>query len=571
MVWYQDWDEELRRTPPSSPVNHGRELGDSMGCAFRNQELDFEHGINHSDSTSMTHNSNPASAMYSIGSLEPVAELNPEQVELPWSFMDRASERIEQATYAMDADITEKIERCQYIEFQIPAPSGNQYTPGYLSPPSGLRATEALRATQIPEEHLQSAPVIPTCFNCGELGHNSRDCTKYPKCQADGHNVRDCTICTKCGEQDHNVRDCTFGLPKFDMFMDLAPELRDRIYAFALVSDRAILPHLCDHDLKFHDDNQQHHGATNRLLGITKVSKQVRDEALPIFYSANTFQVGNDTVTYFDRLRHLGRFQMIRHVQFDIVMRKEMRAAGILRGMNQYIKEANAYEKQLLDVQSTGDLHDTHASTQHANCSPAPPSSNLTGSTYKSLTDHPQYHAGGIEELNTLIALRKLTSAFTPTATPSFSRYPTYTSKLVLPVPRASLFTQYDSLNWFPTVCYGLGIQLHLVENVPVDYSGEGFITVTWHQKYQKKDFTIPIDTSFFSATSSSTGSGLSTRLPHDVGGVLEGQTEVYKRALEMFPDLEKMARPKQTTYYRRNCQQDDIRWYTVPTEGGGV
>ncbi|KAF1840762.1 uncharacterized protein K460DRAFT_321217, partial [Cucurbitaria berberidis CBS 394.84] len=328
--------------------------------------------------------------------------------------------------------------------------------------------------------------------------------------------------------------------------MELAPELRERIYDFALASERPILPHLCDRTLKFHDDNQQQHDATNRLLGITKVSKKVRNEALPMFYSANTFQVGSDTVTYFDRLEHLGRFHLIRHVRFDIPMRREMRAGGILRGMNQYIKEADAYEAEFLTGQP---------STRTC--------SYLIGSSFQSLIDHPQYCAGGIEELKMFIALRKLTSTFTPLASSSSSpsSAPTFTSKLVLPIPRADIFTQYDSLKWFPTVCYGLGIHLHLVENIPLDYAGQGLISITWHQKYQKKDF-------------GSTGSSSSTNFTSSAAAAVHddsAQTEVYTRALELFPSLESMARPTCNTYHRSNCKRDAIRWYSMPTEGGGV
>lgn len=135
----------------------------------------------------------------------------------------------------------------------------------------------------------------------------------------------------------------------FSLFQDLAPELRERVYAFALASNRPIRPHLCDSSayraLKFHDDNQQVHNATNKLLGITLVSRQIRAESFSVFHSTNVFEVDKDTSTYFDRPEHLGRFHMIRQVRFQIMHRLEHRATEILRGMKQYLREKDAYEK----------------------------------------------------------------------------------------------------------------------------------------------------------------------------------------------------------------------------------
>ncbi|KAJ4367642.1 hypothetical protein N0V83_007227 [Neocucurbitaria cava] len=352
--------------------------------------------------------------------------------------------------------------------------------------------------------------------------------------------------------------------------MKFAPELRERIYAFALASDRAILPHLCDNTtdkVTFHDDNQQQqHDSVHKLLGITRVSKQIRKESFPVFYSANTFEVGSDTVTYFARLEHLGRFHMIRHVDFKICMYKETRAGGILRDMNQYIKMADAYEKSLLGSDMINALLTSklpaYAQNEHP---PTNSAAFLIGSNFTTLTEHPQYHAGGTEELSTLITLQKLTSTFTsPAATSSSSSSslttPKYTSKLVLPVPRASIFEEYASLKWFPNVCYGLGMRLHLLDNVPLTHTGSGFITVTWHQRYQKKDFSAA------TTTGASSEGGV-----HGGGNGAGVQTEVYKRAIELFPDLEKMARPTQTSYHRSDCKRTGITWYTMPTEGGGV
>ncbi|KAF1943227.1 hypothetical protein EJ02DRAFT_343642 [Clathrospora elynae] len=321
--------------------------------------------------------------------------------------------------------------------------------------------------------------------------------------------------CYKCRSNDHITRNCMVQVHRFFKFMELAPELRERIYEYALSTDHPISPHLCDSSVKFHDDSQRAHNAIDQLLGITKVSKQIRAESLPMFYSANAFNVGKDTTSYFDRLEHLGRFHMVRHVRFEIYMEKQDNAAvRLLRRMNQYIKEEDRYIKTLLWP---------------------------VGASNAMLTRHPQYTNGGLPDLNTLITLRKLTSVFPNSAT--------YSSKLVIPVPNAERVTSHDRLKWFPVVMYGLGISLHYVENVPFDYNENGRVGMTWHQKYQKKDFT-------------------------ESGGVakyVDGQTEVYKRALELCPQLESQPRAKGSCYPRSNCRGMYKGWCDIPTEGGWV
>ncbi|KAH7388870.1 hypothetical protein BKA66DRAFT_460993 [Pyrenochaeta sp. MPI-SDFR-AT-0127] len=374
----------------------------------------------------------------------------------------------------------------------------------------------------------------PWCSNWKEDGPNAKkyeDCFKHRQAE------------------EHSVHDCTSGRPQFHQFMELAPELRERIYRFILASDGPINPHLCDTKLEFHDDSQpRRHGAIGALLRITRVSKQVREESLPVFYSVNTFTIGKDTATYFDRLEHLGRFHMIRHVRFDIDMRKESSTALTLRSMNQFIKEAEAYEDSLTLKDQTikepvifpGTEHHLHAQSIVTKRSAAA----IVGESFASLTDHPQYLAGGVSELSALIVLRKLKTTFS-------SSSGVQTTKLVLPVPRADIFTQYDSLKWFPTVCYGLGIDLHFVENIPFDCAGQGFFTLTWHQKYQKKDFA--------------------SKALGDASNDMVRHVDVQSRLLELFPDLESMPRPRVNTYYRYGCDGELRAWYSVPTEGGGI
>lgn len=73
-------------------------------------------------------------------------------------------------------------------------------------------------------------------------------------------------------------------------------------------------------------------------------------------------------------------------------------------------------------------------------------------------------------------------------------------------------------------------------------------MTVTWSQKFQKKEF----------------GTGLG-------GGEEEGSAnaKMYQRVLDMYPDLEDMARPRLRSYYRIGCDGEVRKWFDVYTEGG--
>ena len=343
-------------------------------------------------------------------------------------------------------------------------------------------------------------------FEAAQISQASSDLCL--NCHQYGPSVDDCLRCFLCQHEDYTVCNCNVSKAIFHKFMELVPELREHIYSFALASDRAILPHLCDSTLKFHDDNTpQQHGAISKLLNLTRVSKQVRDESLPIFYSTNTFMVGKDTATYFARLEHLGRFQWIRHVQFVVDTRKEASAAMIFRNLTQYIREAETYEKKLVEQNEVVTQSENHMSKEaevslrrsdEDKAYNTPGFSNnqsvvkeeheiqsvssLVGASFTSLTNHPQYLSGGLSELSVFIVLRKLTSMTT-----SANGIPSH--QLVLPVPRTSIFTQFGSLKWFPAIWTALGIDLHLVPNVPLDHVGDGIIMLTWHQRLQKRDF----------------------------------------------------------------------------------
>jgi hypothetical protein len=98
---------------------------------------------------------------------------------------------------------------------------------------------------------------------------------------------------------------------------------------------------------------------------------------------------------------------------------------------------------------------------------------------------------------------------------------------------------------------YGLGIQIHYVENVPFSSVPGNTVDVTWHQRFQKKDFgNIP---DYFNPIDST------------------GQTTAYKRALELDPKLEEKSRPRGWAYLRTTCVGGISEWFDIATEGGGV
>jgi hypothetical protein len=315
--------------------------------------------------------------------------------------------------------------------------------------------------------------------------------------------------------------------PKFEKFMALPPELRERIFEEALYTGAAIKPHLCsstDNDkIQFHDDSMPDHNGMQKPLGITRVSRRIRAESLPCFYSANTFIVSQDTATYFMRLEHLGRFHMIRHVQFDVRTRLEKYAPVTLQHMNKHLRDVEAYERVpgTPAKQKAGLLRDTQ--------------------TLAWLKAHPNHIAGGLDGLYQFICLRMLTSRFTENPNAPVDASGTcqgYTTKLVLPIPSKLIFERYSHLKWFPTVCHGLGIHLHFLEGHELTFSEHKIIGITWHQQFQKKDFR-----------------------QKDAE-----KMDVKGRILELFPEVKGAAvTGGGMWYYRRRCRRvEGIEWFRV-------
>jgi hypothetical protein len=305
--------------------------------------------------------------------------------------------------------------------------------------------------------------------------------------------------------------------PKFEIFLELPPEIKGRIYSYALSNDAPIRPHLCDSApsdaIKFHDSAQHsrlhpNHGSINALLGITLVSKSIRAESLPLFYSSNTFAVGPDTPTYFAHLQTLGRFHLIRNVQFSIHMNAEKWTAQYLEQMTTYLKAAEAYE------------------LVHAN-------EGMKG--YEFLMNHPRYNAAGLTEMALMICLRMLSSTF-PSSTSTQS-----TPTFVLPIPSATHFAEIASLAWIPGVCRGLGIHLRFLEGHKLAYSGDGVIGVVWRQKFQKKEFC-------------------------EIAEGEKGGKAVKARVQEIYPDLQKRIIWERCSYYRTTCDGMRYKWFAVKT-----
>ncbi|KAL1599678.1 hypothetical protein SLS60_007481 [Paraconiothyrium brasiliense] len=356
----------------------------------------------------------------------------------------------------------------------------------------------------------------------------------------------------------------------FHRFLDLPKELRERIYQIVLQSNKPIAPHLCDADrptrkangkanskairfhdddkversaIRFHDDNQAEHNAIYKTLTVTRVSRQVRAESLPIFYGTNTFDVIADTPTYFSRLEQLDRFHMIRQVTFVVQFSKgETSSQKLLWMLLQHFEEEKAFEtEQIEEARINNECKDKGKSTAKNAAAPAllthePDATTFYTDNPKVLKSHPQHSMGGLEA--NFLVLRMLSATF---------QDGDYNRKLVIHVPTPTLFTQYNSLIYFPSVCEGLGIQLQLVSGRDVEMVGSGF-RLSWAQKFQKKSFAD------------------STTAKDD--GELETLT---KRVRALYPNIEEVSRPAKRTYYRRKCKSNDVEWFSIDTAGGFV
>ncbi|KAF2447773.1 hypothetical protein P171DRAFT_470957 [Karstenula rhodostoma CBS 690.94] len=347
--------------------------------------------------------------------------------------------------------------------------------------------------------------------------------------------------------------------PTFHKFMELPRELRERVYEFVLKSNKSIAPHLCDAGrpahkgkancgkaIRFHDDNQANHNAICKMLTITRVSKQVRQESLPIFYGVNTFDTVEDTPTYFTRLEQLDRFHMIRHVNFWVrFWKSEQYPQKRLRMLLQNFEDQKVFEMNHSEATRNEHSKKAKATTAAQNAAAKGELSNMLndpGDT-KFYTDnldvlksHPLHAMGGIEA--NFLVLRMLSAQFQDGE---------YNRQLVIHVPTTTLFSQYNSLLYFPLMCEGLGIQLKLISGRDVEMGGSSF-RLSWHQKYQKKDFTDSTTANNWNEVEALT-----------------------RRVQALYPNIEEVPRPARWSYYRRLCKQNEIEWFTIHTAGGGI
>lgn len=350
--------------------------------------------------------------------------------------------------------------------------------------------------------------------------------------------------------------------PSFPKFMELPRELRERVYSHALQSDRSIAPHLCNEGrpapegkaedgkaIRFHDENQTAHNATCKLLTLTRVSRLVREESLPIFYGVNTFDTTGDTPTYFLRLQQLGRFHLIRHVDFWLrLWTKNLYSQQHLRMLLHNIEEQKVFEMDHQKAKQVEHIMKAAAAIKSApngvlsKVPNVPDDTKFPANDLEVLKNHPLHLMGGLEaHLScSFLVLRMLSAQFHDSE---------YNRQLIVHVPSSAMFDSCTGFQYFPPMCEGLGIQLKFVSgrDVETNRSGTSF-RLSWEQKYQKKDFTA-------------------STTAKDCNEV-EALTE---RVLALYPNIEELPRPVKWTYMRRLCKQGEIEWFSVKTAGGGI
>ncbi|KAJ4352893.1 hypothetical protein N0V95_003868 [Ascochyta clinopodiicola] len=307
-------------------------------------------------------------------------------------------------------------------------------------------------------------------------------------------------------------------------FLDLPLELRERIYAHALNTHTTIQPHLCDRaptnsPPKFHDANSIFHNHISSFLGLTRVSRKIRSESLPVFYEQNLFAVGSDTLTYFAYLAHLGRLGNVRRVELRIEFQGDKYAAWVLWCVDQTDVEVEECEEERREAA----LRDrTRWMRRRVFC------------TAEELRAHPRYRVGGVGGLNLALVLRLLSTSMSPDA-----------SCIVLPVSDPVAFRAHPRLLWFRALVKGLGLELRFAARpgTPM-HTGE----VEWQRRFQGQEYA--------------------ERTVAATSGVADRR--VLKRALEIYPGLHKMPRPDTTCYYRVSCRSGEVTWYNMDTLGGG-
>lgn len=299
----------------------------------------------------------------------------------------------------------------------------------------------------------------------------------------------------------------------FHLFMCLPSELRESIYELVLVTDKEIVPHLCSgfgNAIKFHDDNSTTHDAIWQRLAITRVSKELRNEALPIFYH-NVFGYGLDTLTYLEHLSHTGTFHMVRHVRFPVPFYDDNFAIRCLHNVHRVIEESEEYENALRKGHQNLDWRNASRDV---------------------LKTHPYHIGGGLIWIGVFLILRKLSAPLCGTTNENYHR------ELVLHIPSEDIFSAYRSLNYFSRVLDSMGIKVKYHGGAaPKWYGGCSGFYFDWVQKYQKKE-EQGIQKSFKDTQDKTTIIG----------------------SMKMFPMVNESTGQNIVWYYRRPCIRTDRR-----------
>ncbi|KAL1604436.1 hypothetical protein SLS59_003628 [Nothophoma quercina] len=137
-------------------------------------------------------------------------------------------------------------------------------------------------------------------------------------------------------------------------------ELRVKVYEHVLAVGHHILPHFCDKEgirgqPKFHDEDGHFHNNVWNIMSLTRVSREVKEESLKVFYSVNSFAVGPDTVTYFTYLQNIERFDWVERVRLAIPFKKSQTAPWILRCVTRFNDEVDSHKRNVQEESETRD------------------------------------------------------------------------------------------------------------------------------------------------------------------------------------------------------------------------
>ncbi|KAH7114226.1 hypothetical protein B0J11DRAFT_130578 [Dendryphion nanum] len=338
--------------------------------------------------------------------------------------------------------------------------------------------------------------------------------------------------------QDDKMTPSPFLGPTFDLFPNLPLEIRNRIYVLVLVSDRAIIPHLCGDistHVQFHDRNQANHNAISEVLPITRVSKQIRQESHPIFYKCNTFHCGPDTALYFDHLSYLGRLKWVHKVSFPVPIYRHTAGIDALpRGT--FVPSA---------VQTLAHLMKAYGHAQDID---------WKNPTPEELQQHPLFVGGGLEGIGTLLALRQLSTAYISTNARTYTSgdIEDFSRQLVIRVPTLEIFRIYPGLCWFSTLASALGIKVRFVQGGDVCWMSHssGFI-FEWRNSFQKRGTSVE-----------------ENDVPDEKLCSLVHKNNILIRAKNEFREVGKLPASKALCYYRNFCRGGGLVWFRIPLDG---